>query len=113
METTVINESYPGIVKDGHLFRFAGSISVTGYLKIELDALLIVSGGIKAGEGIKAGGGIEAGFSILAKVIVGLRIFAGLCLWKKPEPDEMKIVAERVEGDVCYGTVEKLPVVKS
>ena len=34
----------------------------------------------------------------------GLRIFAGLCLWRLPEPDELKITCGKLaSGEVCYG----------
>ena len=59
------------------------------------------SWGIEAGEGIEAGWGIEAGEGIISK----LRIFAGLCLWRKPKEEEMQIKAKIVEGEVCFGTV--------
>ena len=62
--------------------------------------------GIEAGSGIKAGWGIEAGFSVDAKwVEARLRIFAGLCAWRLPDPDEMEIRAELRNGVVAFGTL--------
>ena len=61
--------------------------------------------GIKAGEGIKVGWGIEAGFSIKSKWISSkLRIFAGLCIWRKPTKEESQIQVEEFRGgEVCFG----------
>lgn len=61
---------------------------------------------IKAGGGIKAGWGIEAGLSISAKSISsGMRIFAGLCIWRLPEPEETEIRAKLLNGTVAFGTL--------
>ena len=61
--------------------------------------------GISAGHGISAGSGISAGFSIECKILSsGLRIFAGVCGWRKPDEDETKIKCEELEkGEVCFG----------
>ena len=60
--------------------------------------------GIEAGEGIEAGDGIEAGFSISAKWVSSrLRIFAGLCLWRLPRPEEAQIHAELRSGTIAFG----------
>ena len=67
--------------------------------------------GIKAGTGIKAGWGIEAGWSIKCKftLCIGLRIFAGLCLWRTPTQDELLIECGKLEkGEVCYGTLKEI-----
>ena len=62
--------------------------------------------GIEAGWGIKAGEGIKAGLSITAKWIsTRLRIFAGLCIWKQPAPEETEIRAELRGGTVSFGTL--------
>ena len=56
--------------------------------------------GIKAGSGIKAGWGIEAGSGIEAK----LRIFAGLIMWRLPNPEELKITCKKLEsGTIAFG----------
>jgi hypothetical protein len=34
-----------------------------------------------------------------------LRIFAGLCAWKLPEPEEMEIRAELRNGVIAFGTL--------
>ena len=61
---------------------------------------------VKAGAGIEAGDGIEAGFGITCKksLNIGLRIFAGLYLWRKPTKEELEIKCGKLEsGEVCYG----------
>ena len=67
---------------------------------------IVAEDGIVAGWGIKAGLGIRAGYGISCKLEldIGLRIFAGLCLWRKPTEDEMKIICGKlISGEVCYG----------
>ena len=62
--------------------------------------------GIEAGAGIKAGDGIKAGWGITCKksLNIGLRIFAGLYLWRKPTKNELEITCGKLEsGEVCYG----------
>ncbi len=131
----VIDEKYSGLVDDGWCFRLAGYLNVSGSITIKLPKWLIVSGGIKAGEGIeagwgieagggieagwgieagggiKAGEGIEAGLQIICKILsAGLRIFAGLCIWRRPAPEEMTIQVERLaSGEVCFGTLQITP----
>ena len=71
--------------------------------------------GIEAGEGIEAGNGIEAGWSIKAGLSIKctilsskLRIFAGLCIWREPQPEEMVIECNRLEkGTVCFGKLNE------
>jgi len=60
---------------------------------------------IGVGDGyIKAGWGIEAGFAITAKWVSSrLRIFAGLCIWRLPKPEEMQIRAELRGGTIAFG----------
>ena len=83
---SIVIESNLGWVK------FKGSINVS----MKLTAL--------AGSGIKAGWGIKAGLSIAAKWLqTPLRIFAGLCIWKIPAPDEMTIKAELRKGTIAFG----------
>jgi hypothetical protein len=56
--------------------------------------------------------GIEAGSWICckAKLTVKLRIFAGLCIWRLPKPEEQVIeCAELTEGTVCFGELKLLP----
>jgi hypothetical protein len=67
---------------------------------------------IEAGSSIKAGLSIEAGLSIRckAKLTVKLRIFAGLCNWRLPKPEEQVIeCAELTAGTVCHGELKILP----
>ncbi len=60
--------------------------------------------GIEAGWGIKACLGIEAGFSISAKWVSSrIRIFAGTCIWRQPEPEEMQVRAELRGGTIAFG----------
>ena len=61
--------------------------------------------GIEAGLGIKAGGGIKAGLSIVCKTLsAGVRIFAGLAIWKIPSSEEMEIRCEELlRGEVAFG----------
>ena len=71
---------------------------------IEAGDSIKAGGGIEAGSGIKAGLGIEAGLGIKAKWLsVRLRIFAGVCMWRLPEPGEMEIRAELRSGTVAFG----------
>ena len=66
--------------------------------------------GIEAGWGITAGDGITAGLTITAKWLdIGLRIFAGLCLWKIPSEEKTMINVEEIKnGEVCYGKLNIL-----
>jgi hypothetical protein len=71
--------------------------------------------GIEAGLGIEAGWGIEAGFSIQCKlsISVKLRIFAGLCMWCLPRPEEQVIeCAELASGTVAFGTLKLIEAPK-
>jgi hypothetical protein len=63
--------------------------------------------GIEAGEGIKAGLGIEAGLGIVGKTIQsGLRIFAGLCIWRLPFNSELEIKCQKlISGTVASGNL--------
>jgi hypothetical protein len=62
---------------------------------------------IKCLGGITAGRGITAGFSIDCKVISSeMRIMAGLCRFRLPQPEETEIRCEQlVKGDVAFGTL--------
>ena len=82
------------------------SLVVAGYILAKAGSGIKAGWGIEAGEGIKAGWGIEAGWWIICKTTLNtsLRIFAGLCLWRLPEPNEKKISCGKLEsGEVCYG----------
>jgi hypothetical protein len=61
--------------------------------------------GIEAGWGIEAGSGIEAGLSVACRAVlsVKLRLFAGTCIWKVPEPAEMEVRCKRFEGTLAFG----------
>ena len=86
-----------------------------GHIEIEASLGWVkILGLIRAGGGlsIKAGSSIEAGWSIRckAKLTVKLRIFAGLCTWRLPKPEELVIeCAELTEGTVCFGDLKLLP----
>ena len=90
--------------------RFAGDVRATQSIiamqgsGIKAGDSIKAGGGIEAGSGIKAGLGIEAGLGIKAKWLsVRLRIFAGVCMWRLPEPGEMEIRAELRSGTVAFG----------
>ena len=101
---------------DGHLeiegdlgWVFFESVKVAGSLGIEAGS------GIKAGEGIEAGWGIKAGFSIHCKLSLkaNLRIFAGLCMWRFPYPEEREIVCTELKsGTVAFGTLKLIEAPK-
>ena len=64
--------------------------------------------GIKAGYDIKARWGIKAGWGIFCKLTLnsGLRIFAGLCLWRLPTKEETEIKCGKLEhGEICFGNL--------
>ena len=93
---------------DGHVQIEAdlGYVRFRCYLSAKGGIVAKAGSGIKAGWGIKAGEGIKAGLSIICKSLkVELRIFAGLCAWRMPEPNEMEIRADSIEGAVAFGTL--------
>lgn len=69
--------------------------------------------GITAGEvlssraNISAGQGIQAGFYISCNDLSSeLRIFAGICRFRLPRPEEMEIrVKKLVRGEIAFGTL--------
>ena len=95
--------------------EFEGHIEIEASLGwVKILGLIRAGGGlsIKAGSSIEAGESIEAGWSIRckAKLTVKLRIFAGLCTWRLPKPEELVIeCAELTEGTVCFGDLKLLP----
>ena len=101
--------------------EFEGHIEIEASLGwVKILGLIRAGGGlsIKAGSSIEAGLSIEAGESIKAgwsirckaKLTVKLRIFAGLCTWRLPKPEELVIeCAELTEGTVCFGDLKLLP----
>ena len=105
-------EGHIQIEADLGTVAFRACLRASGYIRafagsgIKAGSGIEAGWGIEAGDGIKAGLGIEAGLGIACKnLAVRLRIFAGLCMWRKPKPEEMEIRAEQIEGEVCYGTV--------
>ena len=85
---------------------FTASIGAKGHILSLAGSGIEAGDGIKAGDGIEAGWGIEAGLSITAKWLSArLRIFAGLCAWRLPTPEETEIRAEVRGGAVAFGTV--------
>jgi len=105
---------------DGHIeiaadlgrVKFSTSVRALGRIRahigsgIEAGNGIEAGWGIEAGDGIKAGWGIKAGFSISAKILTArLRIFAGLCAWRLPTPEEMQIHVEVLSGTVAFGEV--------
>lgn len=97
---------------DGHIIIEAdlGTVLFKGAVRARLSVTakagsgIEAGAGIKAGDGIEAGWGIEAGLSITAEwVSAGLRIFAGICSWRLPEPGEDEIRAELRGGTIGFG----------
>ena len=63
---------------------------------------------IEAGRSIKAGENIYAQMSITCRfsLSVGLRVFSGLCFWRNPEPDEMRVTCGRLTGgEIAFGNL--------
>lgn len=91
-------------IKAGVYIKAVESIEAGTYIKA--GAYIEAGESIEAGTYIEAGESIKAGFSICAQTIIcRLRIFAGLCSWRPPEPDEMEVRAKTISGTVCFGTV--------
>lgn len=87
-------------IKDGKYI--AGAVDFDGHIEIDADLGRILFTSLKATGNIyaEAGWGIEAGLNISVK----LRIFAGLIMWRKPEPKELEITCKKlVSGEVAYG----------
>ena len=128
MKDLIVDENFPGLIDGGWCWKLSGSLVAEGSLKIKLNRLLIVGGGIKAGggieagwrieagEGIKAGGGIIAGLAITCTKVLSFKfnLFAGAAQWKKPTPEESIISCLRIEGggEVKHGIVKLLEVSK-
>ena len=98
------------IAADLGVVKFSAGLRATGRIRsgagsgIKAGEGIEAGEGIKAGEGIEAGGGIKAGLSINSKTVAaGLRIFAGLYMWRIPEPQEMEIKAELRGGTIAHG----------
>jgi len=123
MKTLVIDKDFKGLIKNEYgQYLFQGNIEFDGSIEIKLDHRLIVSGGIKAGDGIEAGWGIEAGEGIEAGwgIKAGLtikcsgslsfkfRLFAGIAIWKKTEPEEQAIECKEIDGEIGYGILKLL-----
>ena len=86
---------------------FDGSIEIAADLgRVRFKAGVKAKFSIRAlaGSGISAGWGISAGFSVVAKWIEArLRIFAGLCAWREPTPEETEVRAELRNCTVAFG----------
>ncbi|MCL2647212.1 MAG: hypothetical protein FWD61_09430 [Phycisphaerales bacterium] len=95
----IVNENYPGLVKDGGVYRLDGDLKSDGSIIIRLDAWLIVEKGIEAGSGIKAG------LSIICKHVLRamFSIFAGICIWKKIDDKDRSVTCLQCEGSVACG----------
>ena len=94
------------------LVSVLGFIRAAGGLSIEAGSSIEAGESIEAWLSIEAGGSIKAGLSIRckAKLTVKLRIFAGLCTWRLPKPEEQIIeCAELTQGTVCFGELKLLP----
>ena len=105
-------ESSLGLVKILGIVRAVGGLSIKAGSSIKAGGSIQAGWSIEAGESIQAGWSIEAGWSIRCKtqLTVKLRIFAGLCSWRLPKPEEMVIeCAELAQGTVCFGDLRILP----
>ena len=85
--------------------KYIGATDITafeGNIEIEVNLGYVVFSALKAVGYIlaKAGSGIKAGWGIKAK----LRIFAGLIMWRLPNPEELKITCKKLEsGTIAFG----------
>lgn len=114
----IIDKNYKNMkrLENGNYF-IEGDLIVDEDLKIKLDnwfevqGLINVQGSIISNATIKAGYGIKAGLSITAKWISSkLRIFAGICNWRKIDESDMTITClELKEGEIAFG---KLNIIK-
>ena len=100
-----------GCVKFKYL-KIRGSILAEAGSGIEAGHGIKAGWGIEAGHGIKAGWGIEAGLFIKCRLgLSGLRIFAGLCIWKMPKENEKLIECGKLErGDICFGNLKEIGI---
>lgn len=99
---------------EGHIEIEAGLGLVWFERIVSAGRIVALAGsGIEAGLGIKAGWDIEAGLGITCKKQLSseLRIFAGLCLWRKPKEEELKITCGiLVKGDICFGELVEIGI---
>ncbi len=90
---------------DGNL-EFAADIGVISLKSINVTGYILSN----AGTYIKAGWGIVSFLSISCKLELSakLRIFAGVCNWRKISQDDEKIICGKlVSGEVAFGTLEE------
>ncbi len=91
-----------GSIEAGEGIKANGNISAASNIKAGWS--IEAGGRVSSGSEIKTEGGIIAGFSIRAKTISSDRIFAGLCSWRSPTPEEKQIRCEKLlSGTVEYG----------
>ena len=91
-------------VKAKFSIRALAGSGISAGLGISAGDGISAGSGISAGDGISAGSGISAGFSVVAKWIEArLRIFAGLCAWREPTPEETEVRAELRNCTVAFG----------
>ena len=105
-------EASLGLVSVLGFIRAAGGLSIEAGSSIKAGESIEARESIKAGLSIEARESIKAGLSIRckAKLTVKLRIFAGLCTWRLPKPEEQIIeCAELTQGTVCFGELKLLP----
>ena len=98
---------------EGHIEVKAslGWVKILGFVRAAGGLSIEAGSSIKAGRSIKAGESIKAGWSIRCKedLTVKLRIFAGLCAWRLPEPEEQVVeCAKLTKGTVCFGMLKLL-----
>jgi hypothetical protein len=102
---------------EGHIEIEAnlGQVVVLGFIRTAGYLGIAIRSGVEAGGSIEAAWSIEAGFSVQCKLSISAkrRIFAGLCAWRLPEPEQQVIeCAELAQGTVCSGHLKLLPAKK-
>ena len=118
METIRITKA--DIDSNGNVLGDKAKIDVNGHVEIDADLGCVHFVSIKAtgrirasaGSGISAGLGISAGSGISAKrsIAAKLRIFAGVCMWRKPTDAETEIRCAKLEsGEVAFGKLVIVP----
>jgi len=97
-----------GKIKAGTSIKAGGTLragqGIEAGAGIRSDSKIFSGGSIAAGEGVEAGLSIECRDTLEA----GLRILAGLCLWKEPTDEEKRISCTRlIRGTVVFGRLEE------
>lgn len=88
---------------DGHV-EIQASLGYVSFIRLTAKGYIVA----QAGTGIEAGAGIEAGWYVRCKLVLAfnLRLFAGLCLWRLPNAEEMEVRCGKKEGGtVVHGNL--------